>query len=30
VFRAGEVIGSLVGARPKAHLRHALAEHLQP
>jgi thioredoxin 1 len=28
VFRAGEVVGSLVGARPKAHLRHALEDHL--
>lgn len=28
VFRAGEVVGSLVGARPKAHLRHALEPHL--
>lgn len=30
VFRGGEMIGSLVGARPKAHLRHALTPHLQP
>ena len=29
VFRGGEVIGSLVGARPKAHLRHALEAHLE-
>ncbi len=28
VFRAGEVVASLVGARPKAHLRHALEPHL--
>ena len=28
VFRGGEVVGSLVGARPKAHLRHALTAHL--
>ena len=28
VFKGGEVVGSLVGARPKAHLRHALEEHL--
>jgi thioredoxin 1 len=30
VFSGGEVVGSLVGARPKAHLRHALEEHLSP
>jgi thioredoxin 1 len=29
VFRRGEVVGSLVGARPKAHLRHALTPHLE-
>ena len=28
VFSGGEQVGSLVGARPKAHLRHALEEHL--
>ena len=28
VFKGGEVVGSLVGSRPKAHLRHALEEHL--
>ena len=28
VFRGGEVACSLVGARPKAHLRHALAPYL--
>jgi thioredoxin 1 len=25
VFRGGEVVGSIVGARPKSHLRQALA-----
>jgi thioredoxin 1 len=28
VFRGGEVVGSLVGARPKSHLRDALSPHL--
>jgi thioredoxin 1 len=27
VFRGGEVVGSIVGARPKAHLRQTLSEH---
>nr|WP_205862479.1 thioredoxin [Planosporangium thailandense] len=27
VFRGGEVVGSIVGARPKASLRQALAAH---
>ncbi|MEU4165206.1 MULTISPECIES: thioredoxin [Micromonosporaceae] len=28
VFRHGEVVGSIVGSRPKHHLRQALARHL--
>ena len=28
VFRGGEVVASIVGARPKAHLREALVAHL--
>jgi thioredoxin 1 len=27
VFRQGEVVGSIVGARPKSYLRQALSEH---
>jgi thioredoxin len=30
VFRGGEVVGSIVGARPKAHLRQTLSEHAGP
>ena len=30
VFRDGEVVGSLVGARPKSHLRSSLSRHLEP
>jgi thioredoxin 1 len=29
VFRRGEVVGSIVGARPKAHLRQALSAHAE-
>jgi thioredoxin 1 len=28
IFRHGEVVGSIVGARPKTYLRQAIAEHL--
>ncbi|MFJ8579455.1 thioredoxin family protein [Micromonospora sp. NPDC093277] len=30
VFRDGEVVGSIVGARPKNHLRLSFARHLEP
>jgi thioredoxin 1 len=29
VFRRGEVVGSIVGARPKAHLRQALTAYAE-
>ncbi|MGK5737943.1 thioredoxin family protein [Micromonospora sp. URMC 103] len=29
VFRHGEPVGSIVGSRPKNHLRQALARHLE-
>jgi thioredoxin 1 len=29
VFRRGEVVGSIVGARPKAYLRQALTAHAE-
>ena len=29
VFRAGEVVGSIVGSRPKNHLRLSFARHLE-
>ncbi|WTY84291.1 thioredoxin [Micromonospora sp. NBC_01405] len=29
VFRGGEVVGSIVGARPKNHLRLSFARHLE-
>ncbi|MEV1328235.1 thioredoxin family protein [Micromonospora costi] len=29
VFRRGELVGSIVGSRPKNHLRQALARHLE-
>ncbi|MEV4479621.1 thioredoxin domain-containing protein [Micromonospora coxensis] len=30
VFVGGEVVGSIVGSRPKNHLRLAFARHLEP
>ncbi|MGB2568914.1 thioredoxin family protein [Micromonospora citrea] len=30
IFAGGEVVGSIVGSRPKNHLRLAFARHLQP
>jgi thioredoxin 1 len=30
VFRNGEVVASIVGARPKSYLRQALSAHAQP
>ncbi|MCX4474680.1 thioredoxin [Micromonospora sp. NBC_01655] len=30
MFRGGEVVGSIVGARPKNHLRLSFARHLEP
>ncbi|KXK61745.1 thioredoxin [Micromonospora rosaria] len=30
VFDRGEVVGSVVGSRPKQHLRSALSRHLPP
>ncbi|BCJ65609.1 thioredoxin [Polymorphospora rubra] len=30
VFRDGDVVGSVVGSRPKAHLRSALGKHAEP
>ncbi|MFG1953111.1 thioredoxin family protein [Micromonospora sp. NPDC048830] len=30
VFSGGEVVGSIVGARPKNHLRLSFARHLEP